>query len=405
MNVGIVTAWYDGGAGMVSRAYRQTLSSAHDVYIYARGGIQPKEDPKWNLREVTWGRQFQRGITRIALREFRRWALGRKLDVIIFNEQWDFIPVVYARRETDAAIGAYVDYYKADTVRFFDLYDFLLCNTKRHYSVFKEHPGAVYIPWGTDCEVFTGDCQPASAESVVFFLSAGGNADRKGAGVALKAFKQLKGPCRFVLHLQHPLAKYPDLEPLCGDDPRVEVIVRTEPAPGLYHLGDVYVYPTVLEGIGLTICEAMACGLPVITTDCPPMNEFVEHGINGRLVRPYEYRGRTDGYYWAESYCKAEDVAQAMQYYVDHRESIRDMKRQARQYAREHRNWASNAATLPGILTEFATSPRRREELEELEWRALDKSYLPPMRRNLRDCLRLLGASHSSLAHFLLYSV
>ena len=67
-------------------------------------------------------------------------------------------------------------------------------------------------------------------------------------------------------------------------DPRIEFIEKTVSAPGLYFRGDVYLYPTRLEGIGLTICEALASGLPVITTNDAPMNEFVIDGETGYLV-------------------------------------------------------------------------------------------------------------------------
>ena len=36
---------------------------------------------------------------------------------------------------------------------------------------------------------------------------------------------------------------------------------------GLFNLGDVYIYPTHMEGVGLTITESMATGLPVVTTN------------------------------------------------------------------------------------------------------------------------------------------
>jgi glycosyltransferase involved in cell wall biosynthesis len=59
-------------------------------------------------------------------------------------------------------------------------------------------------------------------------------------------------------------------------DSRIEFIEKTIPAPGLYFRGDVFVYPTRLEGIGLCVPEALACGLPVITTENSPMNKFVK---------------------------------------------------------------------------------------------------------------------------------
>ncbi len=64
-------------------------------------------------------------------------------------------------------------------------------------------------------------------------------------------------------------------------------------------MGDVYVYPTRLEGIGLTIAEAMAAGLPVIIPDEQPMNEFVYDDYP--LLVGIESEGtRDDGYFWPE---------------------------------------------------------------------------------------------------------
>jgi len=54
--------------------------------------------------------------------------------------------------------------------------------------------------------------------------------------------------------------------------------VHLNPTPAvnadLYHRGDICVQPSRWEGLGLQLLECQAAGLPLITTDAPPMNEY-----------------------------------------------------------------------------------------------------------------------------------
>ena len=86
---------------------------------------------------------------------------------------------------------------------------------------------------------------------------------------------------------------------------------ETVPPPGLYHLGRVAVQPSKLEGLGLTLVEAMAAGAPLITTDAPPMNEFVMPET-GWLVPVKEWRAREDPIIFQEAHGAPEDLARAM---------------------------------------------------------------------------------------------
>ncbi|WP_434684434.1 MSMEG_0565 family glycosyltransferase [Pseudanabaena minima] len=45
--------------------------------------------------------------------------------------------------------------------------------------------------------------------------------------------------------------------------------------PALYRCADAFVFPSSKEGWGLVIMEAIASGLPVITSNCPPFTEFL----------------------------------------------------------------------------------------------------------------------------------
>lgn len=48
--------------------------------------------------------------------------------------------------------------------------------------------------------------------------------------------------------------------------------------PALYRLASVFAYPSLYEGFGLPVLEAMACGTPVVANDIPPLAEIVGDG-------------------------------------------------------------------------------------------------------------------------------
>lgn len=58
---------------------------------------------------------------------------------------------------------------------------------------------------------------------------------------------------------------------------------RTD-VPELLKISDIFVLPTMFEGMSNAILEAMACGLPIITTDIPENRELIKDKINGILV-------------------------------------------------------------------------------------------------------------------------
>jgi glycosyltransferase involved in cell wall biosynthesis len=91
------------------------------------------------------------------------------------------------------------------------------------------------------------------------------------------------------LHLLgHPL--YPDPRPLVreldmGDRIIFTGQIREQDKAPLYSGATVFAFPSLYEGFGMPVLEAMACGAPVITSRVSALPEVV--GDAGVLVDPY----------------------------------------------------------------------------------------------------------------------
>jgi len=60
--------------------------------------------------------------------------------------------------------------------------------------------------------------------------------------------------------------------------------VQREDMPAVYQEHDIFVFPSLVEGMPLTLLEAMATGMPVVTTNTSGMADVVDDEINGLLV-------------------------------------------------------------------------------------------------------------------------
>jgi glycosyltransferase involved in cell wall biosynthesis len=71
-----------------------------------------------------------------------------------------------------------------------------------------------------------------------------------------------------------------------GLNDRVQLLGQVREIPRLLARAGIFVLPSRTEGVSLTLLEAMASGLPVVTTRVGGNPEVVEEGVTGLLVSP-----------------------------------------------------------------------------------------------------------------------
>lgn len=100
--------------------------------------------------------------------------------------------------------------------------------------------------------------------------------------------------------------------------------------PRWYHMADLYISPSHIDGSSVSLMEALASGLPCLVSDIPANREWVSEGVNGWLF--------PDG----DANALAEKILQVMA----QRKQFPAMSRAARAVAEERADWKKNAAKL-----------------------------------------------------------
>lgn len=73
----------------------------------------------------------------------------------------------------------------------------------------------------------------------------------------------------------------------CGLDSIFTFHPATKDIVSVYHSADLFVLPSLYEGFPNVLCEAMACGLPVLASNVCDNPRIVEQGQNGYLMNPW----------------------------------------------------------------------------------------------------------------------
>lgn len=229
----------------------------------------------------------------------RRGFREHRPDVIIaFMPQVNILSIIAARLEEIPIIISERNNPKRDPLsiswRLLRFFVYPLANK----LVVQTHRIRKMFPWlgGRKCVVVPnfvrdiGSCKTLreqKRENVI--VAVGRLTEAKGFDVLIRAFAQIKGQFpswrveiwgkgKEQLSLQTLIEEQgcADCVRLMGSSPQIEEHMKA---------ASVFVLSSRYEGFPNVLCEAMACGLAVVSTDCiSGPAEIIEHGVNGMLV-------------------------------------------------------------------------------------------------------------------------
>lgn len=190
-----------------------------------------------------------------------------------------------------------------------------------YYKVPEDSISVIYN--GVDCRIFF----PAPSEKEkqqmrsrwgvgsadTVFLFAGNNFSRKGLQrtlLLLSAVKKTTPRVKLIICGRDNVRRFTPLLHRLGISDDVFFCGYTENIAAVYRSCDLLIHPSLYEPFSNVCLEAMACGLPVITTKTNGAHEIIRHGVSGLVFDPA---------------ADIANIACAVQELIQNRETLKEM--------------------------------------------------------------------------------
>lgn len=135
------------------------------------------------------------------------------------------------------------------------------------------------IPYGSPIDYFHPKPKPDDTFRALFVGRVG---PRKGVHYLLQAWKSLNLINAELLMVG--VNEFPDTVAINGANYRHIPSVPHYTLNQYYSSASVFVFPSLVEGFGLVLLEAMACGIPIITTPNTAGPDIITDGVEGFII-------------------------------------------------------------------------------------------------------------------------
>ena len=244
--------------------------------------------------------------------------------------------------------------------------DLLICPTRHTWQLMKQWKKrfgfgwhVFHQPWPIDVRRFRFR-QRRRCDRVLFVNGTGGVQGRHDDGSSSrfhrKGVEVLFEAARLVPHIPFLVSSQSlDLPPL----PRnVELRPHQLDNRSLYADGDVCVQPSHWEGLGLQLVECQAAGMPLVTTDAAPMNEYQPADTIPVVSEELVYLEGCQPV--PAQLMSAESLAKILSRWYGR--DVSSASAAARRYVRQNHNWSK---AVPRLICALTETPKPGSPLED----------------------------------------
>jgi len=311
MRIGIVSIRFTKGMGCLAEDIARLMESlGHQVYFLSYPLSQRKPcltTGDWKRDNVTIISRFHRSTVRLSDEDVATWVASNKLNLVLTLEEPNNANTFKICKSLKVPTINYIDIemFNPDLKDVYQDCSLFFCPTQHCYDLMFEYgyQNLMLVKYMANIHKYPWTLRKVrNGEPVHFVIHSGWNGmnGRKGTEPTIRAFTQANHSNTFLTVVtQKKWKTYEEgtqkLAERYKKRIKIQEVNNTDVVynSGAYAFGHCVVQPSKWEGLGLTYIEAMISGLPAITTDAPPMNEFVEHEKTGWLVEAKMVPGHT----------------------------------------------------------------------------------------------------------------
>lgn len=357
--VAIVSIWFKRGQTYVALQTKKALEQSNkQVYIFARqGSIGNSQFTEKENEFKTVGIYYYPDY-HIDPVYFEKFLKDNKIEKVVFiEEQWQMGLGEVCQRLNIPCINIIMweafDPMQKEHYNQFDKLVFpIYCGYQKAYE--HGYHNAVYSKWGVDLDEWSIKRKERNDDEIRFIHMAGwgGVYQRKQTDFIINAFRKITNPNAKLMICMQTVKEDVHKNKLAPNITLITGCISREEVQGVYSNSDCALAPSKFEGIGLSLLEPQTVGLPVITVDAAPMNEWVMDGINGKVCKVQE-KVEYPNIQVEAALCDEDSFIDNINYLCDNKKVLRQLQDGALRACNDDFNWQKNGQRLVDILDDF----------------------------------------------------